>query len=91
MDVAGEQVAEMWLDGRLADIVAYNECDAFTTYLVWLRLAYFGGHFTDAQYQEEQLRVRDLLQTLSAGVPDHHLSRFEVEWDRLATMKANGC
>lgn len=89
MDVAGEQVAEMWLNGRLADIVAYNECDAFTTYLVWLRLAYFGGHFTDAQYEQEQQRVRELLQALSAGAPEHHLSKFQAEWTRLEAMKAS--
>jgi len=41
--VSGEEVAPMWLEGRLAEIVAYNECDTLSTYLIWLRMAYFGG------------------------------------------------
>lgn len=86
MDVDGEQVAEMWLDGRLAEIVAYNECDAFTTYLVWLRLAYFGGHFSDDQYEQEQQRVRVLLEELSDGKAEHHLTKFQAEWSRLQSL-----
>jgi len=38
MDVDGEEVAFLWLDGKLNEIVAYNEFDALTTYLVWLRV-----------------------------------------------------
>ncbi len=38
MNVDGEGVAFLWLDGKLNEIVAYNEFDALTTYLVWLRV-----------------------------------------------------
>ncbi len=82
LDVDGNDVARMWLDGRLADIVAYNEFDALTTYLVWLRLAHFGGHFTGTSYAEEQTRVRSLIEReISAG--KRHLARYLEEWDRL--------
>lgn len=82
MDVDGNQVARLWLEGRHAEIVAYNEFDALTTYLVWLRVAHFAGHFTTEQYAIEQQRVRDLL---DLEEPKRgHLTRYRVEWDRLA-------
>jgi 3'-5' exonuclease len=82
MDVDGNQVARLWLDGRLAEIVAYNEYDALTTYLVWLRVAHFAGHFTTEQYAAEQQLVRALIERETPSRP--HLARYVEEWDRLA-------
>jgi hypothetical protein len=82
MDVDGQQVAHLWLDGNMERIVQYNEYDALTTYLVWLRTAHFGGHFTTEQYNSEQQYVRDLIQTeIDNGKT--HLQQYLVEWDRL--------
>ena len=61
VDVSREKVAFLWLDGRLDDIVAYNEFDALTTYLVWLRVAHIAGHFTGQEYEVEQQLVRELI------------------------------
>jgi predicted PolB exonuclease-like 3'-5' exonuclease len=82
LDVDGNDVAGLWLEGRLDEIVAYNEMDALTTYLVWLRLAHFTGHFNDAGYAEEQARVRALVAREIAG-GKRHLERYLAEWDRL--------
>ena len=76
LGVSGEEVAPMWLEGRLAEIVAYNECDALSTYLIWLRMAYFGGFFNNQQYIEEQERVRNLLSTEAALTGKEHLLSF---------------
>ncbi len=85
MDVDGQRVANLWLDGKLDEILAYNEFDAFTTYLVWLRTAYFGGHFSSEEYQKEQSLVRDLIaHEIKNG--KQHLDRYLVEWDRLSNM-----
>ncbi len=82
LDVDGNDVARLWLDGRLDEILAYNEMDALTTYLVWLRLAHFAGHFTTPEYAEEQARARALVEReISGGRP--HLARYLEEWDRL--------
>lgn len=87
MEVDGQQVPHLWLAGRLDKIVAYNEFDAVTTYLLWLRTAHFGGHFTGEQYQVEQDRVRELLEHESRnGRP--HLADYLVEWDRLRKVVA---
>ena len=85
--VDGNDVARLWLDGRLDEIVAYNEMDALTTYLVWLRLAHFAGHFTGASYADEQARVRALVEReIEAG--KKHLARYLAEWDRLGARIA---
>ena len=34
IDVSGDSVAQMWLDGKLSEIVQYNEFDAFTLSLI---------------------------------------------------------
>jgi 3'-5' exonuclease len=87
LDVDGNDVAGMWLQGRLAEIVAYNEMDALTTYLVWLRLAHFGGHFTQVQYEEEQARVWQLVEhEIAGGKP--YLSRYLEAWSRLRERTA---
>jgi len=85
LDVDGEEVAFLWLDGKLDEIVAYNEFDALTTYLVWLRVAHFGGHFTSAEYDAEQQLLRELiLSEIENGKV--HLKKYLEEWDRLKEM-----
>ena len=82
IDVDGEKVAFLWLDGKLDEIVAYNEFDALTTYLVWLRVAHFGGHFTTEEYEGEQELVRELiLSEVENGKT--HLNKYLEEWNRL--------
>ena len=81
MGVSGEEVAPMWLEGRLAEIVAYNECDALSTYLIWLRMAYFGGFFDQRQYSEEQAGVRNLLSTEGSLPGKEHLLEFLERWE----------
>lgn len=83
IDLDGNRVAELWLKGELAKIVAYNEFDAVTTYLLWLRMAYFGGFFTAQQYQQEQELVLDLLQAESESSERRHLKDYISEWERL--------
>lgn len=83
LDVDGNAVAGLWLAGGLDRIVAYNECDALTTYLVWLRLAHLSGHFDDHAYGEEQQHVRALVEGLIAQ-GRAHLEVYLAEWDRLS-------
>jgi predicted PolB exonuclease-like 3'-5' exonuclease len=84
MEVDGNQVAELWLAGKLGEIVHYNQFDALTTYLLWLRVAYFGGHFTPEEYDREQDRVRSLLEKRASEPSGAHLGIYLEEWDRLS-------
>ncbi|MBF0437320.1 MAG: hypothetical protein HQL77_18420 [Magnetococcales bacterium] len=82
METHGDEVPKLWLEGRLEDIIAYNEFDALTTYLIWLRMAHFVGLFDTAHYEQEQKLVRDLIQHEAEAKP--HLLRYVDEWDRLS-------
>ena len=63
LGIMGQEVAHLWLESRLLEIVAYNECDALTTYLILLRMPFFGSFFIQIQYEKEQERDRNLLST----------------------------
>jgi len=89
LGVAGDDVAQMWLDGKLNEIVAYNETDALTTYLVWLRVAHFAGFLTDEQYEQEQDLVRGLIAEKLQESGYDHLKAYQKEWDRLRSLTAN--
>jgi len=82
----GEQVAPMWLDGKWAEIVHYNCFDALTTYLLWLRMAHFAGHFDDARYEDEQQLVRDLIMNLSEHPETEFINLYFDEWERLQAL-----
>ncbi len=79
---SGDSVQDLWASGELGAIIAYNEFDALTTYLLWLRVAHFGGFFDSEQYREEEDRVRDLLERESARDGREHLAEYLREWNR---------
>jgi predicted PolB exonuclease-like 3'-5' exonuclease len=90
LGIDGGDVAAMWLRREHQRIVDYNECDAVTTYLVWLRMAYFGGKFTAGEYEQEQQRMRDLLESECATSGKEHLGLYLKEWDRLRAIVGRG-
>jgi len=61
LEVAGDDVAEMYLEGRLGDIAEYNETDAVTTHLVMLRIGLHSGFLTPEAYQHEVDAVEALV------------------------------
>lgn len=82
MDVDGNDVAGLWLQGRLDEIVRYNEFDALTTYLLWLRVAYLGGFFDVEGYEQEQRRVELLIEEeIEKGRT--HLQHYLDKWKEL--------
>lgn len=86
MGVDGKEVAPMWLDGKIDEIVAYNEFDALTTYLLWLRVAHFAGFFSDAEYIQEQELVEEMIVEESQKEDRKHLTKFLDEWNRLRSF-----
>lgn len=85
IDVSGDSVAHMWAEGKLDEIVAYNEFDAFTTHLLWARVAHFSGLLSGDEYATEQAMVRSLIEDEIAG-GRVHLSKFLDEWNRLLEL-----
>ena len=94
--VDGKQVAPMWLEGRLDEIVAYNECDALTTYLLWLKMAHSIGQFNSGKYKFdsdrydcELRRLRDLIETQAEQEGREHLSAYLSRWESLGGAPRN--
>ena len=83
LGIDGSEVAPLWLEGRIDEIVAYNEYDALTTYLLWLRIAHFAGLFDDNEYVIEQDLVEQLIVDESQKEERKHLLKFLEEWKRL--------
>lgn len=85
MDTSGQDVIDLWLAGDIRRIVEYNQYDALTTYLVWLRTALFAGLLSAAAHAEEEQVVRDLLaRRIAAG--DAHLARYRDKWAALNAL-----
>ena len=88
MDVDGQAVANLWLADDLRKIIAYNEFDALTTYLVWLRLVHLAGLIDGGAYEREQQSVTDLIQQ-EIGAGKIHLQSYLEEWNRLRSIIAD--
>lgn len=82
----GPRVADAWLDGDIARIVRYNEHDALTTYLLWLRTAHFAGFVSESGYGQEQAQLRSLLDERAQSAKNSHLAKYVQEWDRLRAL-----
>jgi predicted PolB exonuclease-like 3'-5' exonuclease len=82
IDVYGDQVVDLWLDGNPTKIVEYNQIDTLNTYLVWLRLVYFAGKLTEEEYINEQEQFREFLEAEIAKPEKAFLSQFLEKWER---------
>jgi len=82
MGIDGADVADLWRSGNIRRIVEYNQFDALTTYLVWLRTVYFSGKLTENAFiREEQLLENLLHQEIQNGA--EHLGQFLDAWKAL--------
>lgn len=82
----GDEVFEMWQQGRYREIVEYNCYDAITTYLLWLRLAWVSGRFVKDEYEMEQTLLREYLMELAEHPETAFLEAYINEWDRLLAL-----
>jgi predicted PolB exonuclease-like 3'-5' exonuclease len=79
IDTTGDNVIELWLAGDIRRIVEYNEFDALSTYLLWLRAAYFAGLLSSEDHAAEERRLIDLLeQRITKG--QTHFERYLAKW-----------
>ncbi len=83
---SGGQVADLWLGGRYDDIRRYNEGDALTTYLLWLRTAHFAGLLSDEAWAREEGLLEALLER-QAEVGHLHLASFLQRWRLCRTAR----
>lgn len=83
MDTTGQDVAALWRAGNFATILEYNDFDALTTYLVWLRLAHLAGLVSGEDHAKEQEQLRVYLDA-QAKSEKPHLKLYLDAWDGLA-------
>lgn len=87
---SGDDVCGLWFSGNYRKIVEYNCFDAMTTFLVWLRLAYFSGRFSKQEYLEEEGRLRTMLEKMSQTPEGAYVQTYLDEWDRLSQCRRDG-
>ena len=80
---SGQAVVGLWLAGDVRTIVQYNECDALTTYLLWLRAALLAGHLTPEQHAHEEELLEALLRTRGEQDDHEHLLEYVEHWQDL--------
>jgi predicted PolB exonuclease-like 3'-5' exonuclease len=78
----GKSVIDLWRAGDVAGIVRYNQFDALTTFLVWLRAMTLSGHLTPEQLEAEEAQVRALVQQKALVDPGFNL--YLEGWKRLS-------
>ena len=76
MGMSGNKVWEYYLDGNIEAIRNYCETDVLNTYLVYLRYELIRGRKTQAGYDVECNKLREML--TSEDKP--HLNEFLKEW-----------
>ena len=81
----GQDVIDLWLAGDVRRIVQYNECDAITTFLLWLRTALLAGHVTPEQHQREEAQLEALLTERAESPEQRHLADYLAAWRSLRT------
>ena len=84
MDVSGDQVYQMYLDGKLQEVNDYCLCDTLDTYFVFLRTRVFTGDIGPDQEAELVANARDLLESKTAEFPV--LRRYLDTWTEFPSM-----
>src|SRR5262249_54895334 len=79
MGVTGEQVYQMYRDGRLQEINDYCLCDTLDTYFVFLRTRVIAGELTIEQERELVGRTKKWLADKTGEFPvlDQYLANWE--------------
>ena len=78
----GKSVIDLWHKGDIAGIVRYNQFDALTTFLVWLRAMTLSGHLTPEQMEAEEAQIRALVREKTTQDPAFQV--YLEGWERLS-------
>ncbi|PYK02383.1 MAG: hypothetical protein DME23_01715 [Verrucomicrobia bacterium] len=80
IDTTGGTVIDLWHAGDIRRIVQYNECDALSTYLLWLRLAHLAGLLSPDQFLQDESALEQLLKKKGQQPNNDHLLRYLEVW-----------
>lgn len=82
MDISGDQVYQLYQQGRLQEINDYCLCDTLDTYFVFLRSRVLTGDLTPQQEQGLHEQARAFLQQQIARFPV--LKKYLLAWEQAA-------
>ena len=82
IDISGDQISDLWLQGEISSIVAYNEFDALTTFLLWLRTVRLAGLISEDDADAEETNLHGYLTDLTAH-GRQYLDAYLKKWDAL--------
>ena len=83
LETSGDDVCGLFYSGKLKAIIQYNCFDAITTYLLWLRLAHFSAKFSADEYKAEQIRLKNMLESMLQKPENAYLQTYLDAWQRL--------
>ena len=83
LETSGDDVCGLFYSGKLNEIIQYNCFDAITTYLLWLRLAHFSAKFSADEYKDEQMRLKNMLESMLQNPENSYLQTYLDAWQRL--------
>jgi predicted PolB exonuclease-like 3'-5' exonuclease len=83
IDTSGQDVIDLWQAGDISKIVAYNEFDALTTFLVWLYTARLSGLLSAEETVAEEDSLRRHVTTLINNGQEY-LDTYLKKWDILS-------
>jgi predicted PolB exonuclease-like 3'-5' exonuclease len=69
MDVKGEDVYRMYLEGKLQEINDYCLCDTLDTYFVFLRTRILAGYISVERETELKVKAKEFLESKIADFP----------------------
>jgi predicted PolB exonuclease-like 3'-5' exonuclease len=81
LDINGEHVVDLWLQGDLTRIVEYNQIDVLNTYLLWLRVVHFCGKMKEEAYMNETEEFRYFLEAESQKPEKQFIAKFLEKWE----------
>jgi predicted PolB exonuclease-like 3'-5' exonuclease len=90
IDTNGSNVIDLWLAGDIRRIVQYNECDALSTYLLWLRLAHLAGCLKTDEFTQEEAALEQFLRKRGEQPGHEHLLKYLDVWQKLSHRSAKG-
>jgi len=83
IEASGYQVLDLWLKDQTSKIVAYNEFDVLTTFLLWLRTVRLAGLLPVDVADTEERNLRHYLEELALDGREYLVTYLE-KWDELA-------
>ena len=87
MDVKGEQVLELWREGKKELIGSYCMCDVLDTYFVFLRTRVLTGELTEDQEAQLTTEARSIVEDLAFD--DTNLEKYLTRWKDAPAAESN--